>query len=34
MRTLDGISALNLAQKIVKLIYADEYQRQYKFDVW
>lgn len=32
MKTLDGIGTLNLAKKIVKLVYTDEYQRQYKPD--
>lgn len=32
MKTLDGIGTLNLAQQIVKLVYSDEYQQQYKLD--
>lgn len=32
MKTLDGIGTLNLAKNIVKLIYSDEYQQQYKPD--
>lgn len=32
MKTLDGMGTLNLAKKIVNLIYSDEYQQQYKPD--